>query len=192
MSTGFFETEKAIFHFELREVPSCLRDHSDDQLEEATDLLNILKSSSSEPKKISGEKGFFGYILLDLLSKNGGFAFCKACQKTYLSEQLQPTLIQFKEILFSIMSKRKGEFLKGVLKREIKGEGVGPCRLLFSFLHYLTRSRHEPIRLPFSENNKDKGPTLELKFSPYNWTCQMVVFSGVISIVVKSAPKTNL
>ena len=40
------------------------------------------------------------------------------------------------------------------------GEGVRSCLLLFSFLHYLTRPRHEEMRLPFSENSKTKILTL--------------------------------
>ena len=88
MSTVIFETGKAIFHFHLQDVFASLQDHSScDQ--DATDLVNILESSSSETRRIPSEKGFFGYIVVDLLGKDKGFVFCKDCQKTYLSEELQ-------------------------------------------------------------------------------------------------------
>jgi hypothetical protein len=84
MSTVIFENEKAIFYLNLRDVFASLEDYSScGRTKDAADLANILESSSSEPKRIPSEKGFFGYILLDLLSKNKGSVFCKVCQKTY-------------------------------------------------------------------------------------------------------------
>ena len=96
MSTVIFETKKAIFHFDLQDVFASLQDHSScDQ--DATDLVNILESFSSETRRIPSEKGFFGYIVIDLLSRDKGFVFCKDRQKTYLSEELQSIPIGFGE-----------------------------------------------------------------------------------------------
>ena len=94
MSTTIFETEKAIFHFDLQDVFVSLQDHSSYD-RDAADLVNILESSSSETRRIPSEKGFFEYIVVDLLGKDKGFVFCKDCQKTYLAEELQSFPIGF-------------------------------------------------------------------------------------------------
>jgi hypothetical protein len=46
--------------------------------------------------------------------------------------------------------------------------------LLFSFLHYLTRFGHEPIRLPFSENSKNVEQSIgkdDRSLSRKNFVC---------------------
>ncbi len=123
MSTVSFETGKAIFHLDLQDVFASLQDHSScDQ--DATDLVNILESSSSETRRIPSEKGFFGYIVIDLLGKNKGFVFCKPCQKTYLSEELQSIPIGFGESPLTVKVSRKGGILKKIFGRKIKGVGM--------------------------------------------------------------------
>ena len=123
MSTVIFETEKAIFHFDLQDVSAFLQDPSScDQ--DATDLVSILESSSSETRRIPGEEGFFGYIVVDLLGKDKGFVFCKDCQKTYLSEELQSMPIGFGKSPLTVKVSRKGGILKKIFGRKIKGVGM--------------------------------------------------------------------
>ena len=47
MSTTIFESEKAIFHFDLQDIFASLQEHSSCD-RDAADLVNILESSSSE------------------------------------------------------------------------------------------------------------------------------------------------
>ncbi len=123
MSTVIFETEKGIFHFDLQDVSASLQDHSScDQ--DATDLVNILESSSSETRRIPSEKGFFGYIVVDLLSKDKGFVFCKDCQKIYLAEELQSSPIGFGESPLTVKVFRKGGIIRKIFGRKIKGLGM--------------------------------------------------------------------
>ena len=123
MSTAIFETEKAIFHFDLQDVFASLQDHSPFD-PDAADLVNILESSSSETRRIPSEKGFFGYIVVDLLSKNKGFVFCKDCQKTYLAEKLQSHPIGFGESPLRVKLSWKGGILRKIFGRRIKRVGM--------------------------------------------------------------------
>ena len=123
MSTVIFETGKAIFHFDLQDVSASLQDHCSCDRDTA-DLVNILESSSSETRRIPSEKGFFGYIVIDLLGKDKGFVFCKDCQKTYLSEELQSSPIGFGESPLRVKLFRKGGILRKIFGRKIKGVGM--------------------------------------------------------------------
>jgi hypothetical protein len=123
MSTVIFETKKAIFHFDLQDISASLQDHSScDQ--DATDLVSILESSSSETRRIPGEKGFFGYIVVDLLGKDKGFVFCKDCQKTYLAEELQSIPTGFGESPLTVKLFRKGGILRKIFGRKTKRVGM--------------------------------------------------------------------
>ena len=79
-----FETKEALFTFDAGDVCARLVYYSNKhQVKEAADLLRFLESSSGEPKRIPSEKGYFGYIVLDLLGKGKGAAFCKTCPVSY-------------------------------------------------------------------------------------------------------------
>lgn len=69
MSTVIFETEKAIFHFDLRDVFGSLQGNSFCD-RDAADLVNILESSPSATRRVPSEKRFFGYIVVDLPIKD--------------------------------------------------------------------------------------------------------------------------
>ena len=123
MSPAIFETEKAIFHFDVQDVFVSLQDHSSCD-RDAADLVNILESSSSETRRIPSEKGFFGYIAVDLLSRDKGFVFCKGCQKTYLAEELQSTPIGFGESPLRVKLFKKGGIIRKIFGRKIKKLGM--------------------------------------------------------------------
>jgi len=121
MSTVIFEIEKAIFHLNLRDVFASLQDYSScGRVKDAADLVNILEASSSEPKSIPSEKGFFGYILLDLFSKNKGSVFCKVCQKTYPAKEVLFHRIGFGDNPLAVNQFRKGGILGRIFGRKIK------------------------------------------------------------------------
>ena len=123
MSTTIFETEKAIFYFDLQDVFASLQDHSSCD-RDAAELVNVLESSSTEITRIPSENGFFGYIAVDLLSKEKGFVFCKDCQKTYLAEELKSLPIGFGESPFRVKVFRKGGIIRKILGRRIKRVGM--------------------------------------------------------------------
>jgi hypothetical protein len=123
MNTVIFETGKAVFHFDLQDVFASLQDHSSCD-RDAADLVNILEPSSSETRRIPSEKGFFGYIVVDLFSRDKGFVFCKDCQKTHLAEELQFIPIGFGESPLTVKVSRKGGILKKIFGRKIKGVGM--------------------------------------------------------------------
>jgi len=123
MSTTIFETEKGIFHFDLQDVFASLQEHSPRD-PDAADLVNILESSSSKTRRLPGEKGFFGYIVIDLLSQEKGFVFCKNCQKTYLPEELQFIPIGFGESPLRVKLSRKGGILRKIFGRKIRRAGM--------------------------------------------------------------------
>ena len=124
MTTVIFETEIAIFQFNLLDVKKILACHSfEDQIEEVTNILKILESSAKGIKKIPIKNEYFGYIVLDLLGRSKGSAFCKSCQKTYPANQLQSFPLGFGESPFSVNSKMKGSF-KRIFGQKIKGMGM--------------------------------------------------------------------
>jgi hypothetical protein len=82
MDTAIFETDNAIFSFDLTDVlPLLVCYSSEHQIEEATDLMKKLGSMPSNLRKMPRHNGFFGYITLDLLGKGKGSAFCKSCRQ---------------------------------------------------------------------------------------------------------------
>ena len=125
MDTVIFETDNAIFSFDLADVQDLLSCYSSEhQVEEATDLLRFLESSSEDPKKIPIENDYFGYIALDLFNNGNGSVFCKSCQKTYQAKQLQSFPLGFGESPFTIHSIKKGGFFKRLFGQRTKRMGM--------------------------------------------------------------------
>ena len=125
MTTVIFETESAIFQFNLADVKKILARHSsEDQTEEATYILQILESAAIDIEKIPIENEYFGYFVLDLLSRGNGSAFCKSCQKTYPAKQLQSFPLGFGESPLSVKVKMKGGFFKRLFGQRVKRIGM--------------------------------------------------------------------
>jgi len=81
---------------------------TENNIEEAAQLLDFIAESSDDSINIPDEYGHFNYIALDLLSKNQGSVTCKTCNKTYQPDQLEPTIVGHGKSPFSINSKEKG------------------------------------------------------------------------------------
>jgi hypothetical protein len=125
MDTVIFETETAIFQFNLLDVKKILARYSfQEQAQDAAHILKILGSSSNDIKKIPIENEFFAYIVLDLLGKGKGSVFCKSCQKTYHAKQLQSLPLGFGESPFTIHSIKKGGFFKRLFAQRTKRMGT--------------------------------------------------------------------
>ena len=125
MTTIIFETESAIFQFNLFDVKEILVRHSfENQVQEATKILKILESSKKGTQKIIIKSGYFGYIVLDLFGRGNGSVFCKSCQKTYQANQLKSFPLGFGENPLAINSKTKGGFFKKIFGQEIKRMGM--------------------------------------------------------------------
>jgi hypothetical protein len=111
MHTVIFETQNAIFYFDVPDVVSSLKYYAiEHKVSEAAKLLLSIQSPSSESIKISFH--YFGYIVLDLLGKGKGSVFCKPCQKAYLPVQLQPRPLGFGKSPFSVNFKEKGRIIR--------------------------------------------------------------------------------
>jgi hypothetical protein len=112
MSTVTYETDTAIFTFDLSDVTEAIK--TANQTEQLTKLLHHL--TSSPPDAITIPNGYtdFGYIALDLIEKGKGSVTCKTCNKTYRPSQLQPTIAGHGTSPFNL--KEKGG-IKKILKK---------------------------------------------------------------------------
>ena len=124
MHTVIFETQNAIFYFDVPDAVSSLKYYAiEHKVSEAAKLLLSIESSSSESIKISSD--YFGYIVLDLLGKGKGSIFCKACQKTYSPIQLTSVPIGFGKSPFRVNLKQEGGIFERFFgrKKRICGSG---------------------------------------------------------------------
>ncbi len=112
MDTVTFETDNAVFHFDLDDVTESLNG-SETRTEEMNGLLNHLLSSSDDPIKIPEKYGCFGYIALDLIRGGKGSVTCKICNKIYQPDQLKSTTVGHGKSPFSVNLNTKG----GIIKR---------------------------------------------------------------------------
>ena len=82
MRTATYETESAIFHFDLPDVLAILNVYvTKHGVGAAIKIQKSIESSTEDSIKIPPP--YFGYMVLDLLRKGKGTVFCKTCQKTY-------------------------------------------------------------------------------------------------------------
>ena len=112
MDTVTFETDNAVFHFDLDDVTESLNG-SKTKTEEMNGLLDHLLSSSHELIKIPEKYGCFGYIALDLIRGGKGSVTCKICYKTYQPDQLESIAVGHGKSPFSVNLNTKG----GIIKR---------------------------------------------------------------------------
>jgi hypothetical protein len=106
-----YENRNAIFDFELPDVIDRLKYYSDQNVHEATKILDAIVSCPSPAIKV--ETDYFGYIVLDLIKADKGHAYCKVCKETYDSNQLSSRPLGFGKTPFSINLEEK----RGIIKR---------------------------------------------------------------------------
>jgi hypothetical protein len=117
MYTAILETQNAIFYFDTSDAISVLKYYAiEHKVSEAAKLLLSIESSSSESIKISNE--YFGFIVLDLLGKDKGSIFCKACQKTYQPTKLRSLPVGFGKSPFKVNLKEKGGIIRRLFSKK--------------------------------------------------------------------------
>ncbi len=119
-----FETNSAIFYFELPDAVERLKYYSvEHRVTEATEILETISSSASKEIRITS--GYFAYIILDLLHQKKGSVYCNPCQNTYEPSQLQFVPLGFGRNPFEVNLKAKGGVLKTFFgrKKRICGQG---------------------------------------------------------------------
>ena len=117
MRIVMFENPNAIFDFELPDVIDRLKYYSDQNLHEATEILETIVSCPSPAIKV--ERDYFGYIVLNLIKANKGHVYCKVCKEMYDSNQLTSRPLGFGKSPFSFNLKQEG----GIFRRIIKALG---------------------------------------------------------------------
>jgi hypothetical protein len=110
-----YENRNAIFDFELPDVIDHLKYYSDQNVHEATKILDTISSCPSPAIKV--ETSYFGYIVLDLIKTGKGHVYCKSCQKTYLPNQLRSMPVGFGRSPFEINLKEEGGIVKRIIKK---------------------------------------------------------------------------
>ena len=113
-----YENRNAIFDFELPDVVDRLKFYSDQNVHEATKILDAISSYFSPTIKVTSD--YFGYIVLDLIKAGKGHTYCKVCKETYDSNQLSSRPLGFGRSPFSINLKEKG----GIIKRLFGKKGL--------------------------------------------------------------------
>ena len=123
MPTVMFENPNAIFDFELPDVIDRLKYYSDQNVHEATKMLDTVASCPSPAIKV--ETDYFGYIVLDLIKADKGHAYCKVCKEMYAPSQLTSRPLGFGKSPFSINLEQEGGIIKRLFgkKQRITGRG---------------------------------------------------------------------
>ena len=117
MRSVIFENRNAIFDFELSDAVERLRYYSvEHRVNEATEILETISSSSSEEIKITSD--YLAYTVLDLLRQKNGSVYCKPCQKTYEPSQLQSVPIGFGKTPSEVRIKKRQGFFKRFFQRK--------------------------------------------------------------------------
>jgi len=111
MRIVMYKNSSAIFDFLLPDVIHRLKYYSDQNVHEATEILDAVSSSPS--KVIEVESDYFGYVVLNLIRAGKGHAYCNACKLIYDSNQLTPRPLGFGRSPFEITLKDE----RGIIKR---------------------------------------------------------------------------
>jgi len=108
MITVLFETDTAIFKFDLTDVQERLRHYvSKHNVVEAAQQLEFLSVRTEKSIIVPDEYQYFGYIALDLINSGKGLVICKPCNTTYQPDQLKPVIIGHGDSPFSVNLKSK-------------------------------------------------------------------------------------
>jgi hypothetical protein len=119
MSTIIYETDTAIFTFDLSDVIEANK--TANQTEQLNKLLQQLTTSPPDLITIPKQNTDFGYIALDLIEKGKGSVTCRICNKTYRPDQLKLTVVGHGTSPFNLKEKggikmilKKGQRLPGL------------------------------------------------------------------------------
>ena len=123
MKIVMFENRNAIFNFDVPDVINPLKYYADQNVHEATKILDAISSCPSSTIKITSD--YFGYIVLDLIKADKGHAYCNTCKEMYDSNELTSRPLGFEKSPFSINLERKGGMMKRLFgkKQRITGRG---------------------------------------------------------------------
>ncbi|MBM4305368.1 MAG: hypothetical protein FJ123_01405 [Deltaproteobacteria bacterium] len=123
MRTVMYKNDNAIFDFILPDVIDRLKYYSDQNVHEATKILDTIFSCLSPVIKV--EADYFGFIILDLIRAGKGHVYCNVCKKMYDSKQLISRPLGFGKSPFGVNLKEKGGIIKRLFgkKRHISGMG---------------------------------------------------------------------
>ena len=123
MPTVMFENPNTIFDFEFSDVIDRLKYYSDQNVHEATEILDAISSCPSSTIEVTSE--YFGYIVLDLIKADKGHVYCKVCKETYDPSQLRSRPLGFGKSPFSINLEEKRGIIKRLFskKKRITGRG---------------------------------------------------------------------
>ena len=118
MKTVIFDTVNAVFRFDQKDVQDILiYKGSDYDLDEVAKLLELISATRNETIVIPEEPAFFEHIVLDLIAAGHGSALCKSCNKTYLADQLNPTIVGFGGSPLDIQREKKSVFKRLFAKK---------------------------------------------------------------------------
>jgi len=106
MITVIFETDTAIFRFDLTDIQERLRHYiSEYNVKEAAKLLEFLFVQIEKSISIPEDYQYIGYVALDLINSGKGLVICKLCNTTYQPGQLKPVIIGHGYSPFSVKLK---------------------------------------------------------------------------------------
>ena len=108
-----YENDESSFMFSLSDVMNQLQERSDQGVQEATELKNILSLCVSQV--ITVDDDYFGFTILNLLKEGKGSVHCKVCGKAYLSNEVRSVPIGSRRNKITIDNTR--ECKKGFMKR---------------------------------------------------------------------------
>ena len=117
-----YKNRNAIFDFDLPDVIDRLKDYSDQNVHEATKILNTISLCPSPTIKVTSD--YFGYIVLDLIRAGKGHVYCNVCKKMYDSKQLISRPLGFGKSPFSVNLKEKGGIIKKLFGKRKQTMGM--------------------------------------------------------------------
>ena len=122
MSTVRYETDDAIFYFDLEDVEQILKHLlSENNIPEAVKLLRTISSNPADLIPVTSS--YFQFITLDLLNEEKGSVLCSACRKTYAAQNLKSIPIGCGKSPFSVPQspfKKKGGFLRRLFRKRTR------------------------------------------------------------------------
>jgi hypothetical protein len=123
MKIVMFENPNAIFDFDLPDVIDRLKYYSDQNVREATEILDAISSCPSPTVEVTSD--YFGYMVLNLIKADKGHAYCKVCKETYDPSQLRSRPLGLGKSPFSINLEVKRGTIKKLFgkKQRITGRG---------------------------------------------------------------------
>ena len=136
MKIVIFENRNAIFDFPLPDVIERLGHYVEQNVREASEVLEAVSSSPLSTIKVTSD--YFGYMVLDLIKAGKGHAYCKTCKEKYDPGQLTSIPLGFGRTPFAINLKPKGGIIKRLFgRKQLICENGGE--------EYLCPHRHELI-----------------------------------------------